>query len=341
MACFHPLKVRYRTSLEQKNLPSGKTPNSLIFSHGEHELYPGVLDEETGQFCEWFDIPCGKCIGCRLAYSREWANRNVLEALCYEESSNYFITLTYDDLHVPVSEISGCLTTQLDDVSAFMKRLRRYYEYTYNHKNIRFYAASEYGCSTFRPHYHVSLFNCPIFDLKKLAVNFRGDVLYTSETIEKLWSHGFVVIGEFAWNTAAYTARYMVKKLKGDAALEYQALGIQPESTRMSRAPGIGVPWIEKVGSWDQIYAHDEIVLPSNGSKVNAVKPPKIFDKMYAKDHEVDFAKVKSMRQRAADISLAVKLDQTGYTKKEYFAVAESYQKRSSKQLKRIFQDLS
>lgn len=341
MSCFHPLIARRRSRSERiAAIIDRISPNSLIFSHGEHELYPYYLDRTSGEFCEWFSVPCGRCIGCRLAYSREWANRNVLESLNYNESDNFFLTLTYDQDHVPLND-QGLLTTRLDDVSAFMKRLRRYYDYTYNHQNIRFFASSEYGSETLRPHYHASLFNCPIPDLKKLCVNFRGDVLYTSPLLEKLWGHGFVVVGEFAWNTAAYTARYIVKKLKGDAALEYNFFGLEPESTRMSRKPGIGMDYLNQFEDWMEIYQKDEIVLPSNSQKANVIKPPKIYDKKLQEVDPLLYAKIKSKRAQAAEISLKAKLDQSGYTKAEYFSIVECAQSTSAKQLKRNFADLT
>ena len=40
-------------------------------------------------------VPCGRCIGCRVERSRQWALRCVHEAELYEE--NCFITLTFND----------------------------------------------------------------------------------------------------------------------------------------------------------------------------------------------------------------------------------------------------
>lgn len=346
MACYYPLKARFRTRAEvidgiTHGISAGKLRQPIVKgSNYDGDLSP-VLDVDTGEYQEWFDLGCGQCIGCRLAYSREWANRNVLESLCYDEDRNKFLTLTYSNDTVPVGS-EGNLTTKLDDISDFMKRLRRYYEYNYNHYGIRFFAASEYGGDTFRPHYHASLFNLVIPDLKKIANNVRGDCLYTSDLINKIWGKGFVVIGDFSWNTAAYTARYMVKKLKGkDASLEYQALGLEPECTRMSRRPGIGIEWINRREDWMDIYNTDEIVLPSNSSKVNAVKPPKSFDMRLKDADPIRYAKIKENRSKAAELSLKAKLDATGYTKNEYFSIAEMSQEAKNKKLLRIFQDLS
>mgnify|MGYP000685533153 CR=1 FL=1 len=107
-------------------------------------------------------VPCGRCIGCRLKYSSDWGVR------CYVESTlhtyNYFITLTYDEEHVPkklVPDENGSPHYRNDLVAKhftkFMKDLRRYYEYHFDHKDIRFYGSGEYGDSTYRPHFHILL----------------------------------------------------------------------------------------------------------------------------------------------------------------------------------------
>lgn len=344
MACYHPLNARFRTPAEIADGLSRGIKRSLLnrpIVKGElTESDLDIVDTSTGEVYSWFKIPCDKCIGCRLAFSREWANRNTLESLCYDEDVNKFLTFTYDNSFVPVSS-EGVLTTNLDHISEFNKNLRAYYDYNFNHQGVRFYATSEYGSTTLRPHYHASYFNLPIPDLKRIATNFRGDPLYSSELINKIWGKGFVVIGDFAWNTAAYTARYIVKKLKGEASLEYSAFGLEPENSRMSRRPGIGNEWMLKNQNWIDVYNTDEIVLPSNGSKANAVKPPKSFDRALEEIDPIRLAKIKANRARAAEMAQKARLDQSGYTEKEYFSVAELKQSLANKKLLRIFQDLS
>lgn len=345
MSCFHPLNARFRTRAEIADGLSRGVKRSLLnrpIVVGEltENIDFNLLDPQTGELFEWFKIPCGKCIGCRLAYSREWANRMTLESLCYDQDRSWFLTLTYDNDHVPIND-QAVLTTRLDDVSKFMKDLRRYYEYHFNHDQIRFFASSEYGSNTLRPHYHLSVYNMPIPDLEKIANNFRGDELFSSEIVNQIWKKGFVVIGRFEWNTAAYTARYIVKKLKGESALEYSVFGLEPESTRMSRRPGIGNEWMLKNQNWIDVYNTDEIVLPSNGSKANAVKPPKSFDRALEEIDPIRMARIKANRARAAEMAQKARLDQSGYTEKEYFSVAELKQSLANKKLLRIFQDLS
>ena len=93
-----------------------------------------------------------------------------------------------------------------------MKRLREYYRSEHNHVGIRFFLGAEYGDTTARPHYHILMFNCPIFDLEYYAKSPLGDVYFNSQTFAKLWQKGHVVIGELTSESAAYTARYCQKK---------------------------------------------------------------------------------------------------------------------------------
>ena len=93
-------------------------------------------------------IPCGKCIGCRVARAAQWGNRCMHEASCYDH--NRFVTLTYDDAHLPPN---GFLDKT--HLSKFLKKLRK----KFPHNKLRFFAAGEYGEQTARPHYHLILFN--------------------------------------------------------------------------------------------------------------------------------------------------------------------------------------
>ena len=110
MACYHPLKG-FKIGLTDNGKPNyfitsydteyvqlirGKVP---VACQGKISPYINNLSD---LIYEWIEIPCGRCIGCRLAYSRMWADRRMAEATMHE--SNYFITLTYDPEHVPMSE---------------------------------------------------------------------------------------------------------------------------------------------------------------------------------------------------------------------------------------------
>ena len=137
-------------------------------------------------------IPCGHCIGCRLEYSRQWANRCLLELK--DHDSAYFVTLTYNDWHVPMSHYTDPMTGEFCDAQTlrkrdyqlFMKRLRK----AFPGQQIRFYAAGEYGPKTYRPHYHAILFGLKLDDLEFYENSEQGFPYYWSKSLQKIWDEG-------------------------------------------------------------------------------------------------------------------------------------------------------
>lgn len=159
--------------------------------------------------------------------------------------TNCFITLTYDEEH-----LSEGHTLVKSDLQNFYKRLRK------KGFKFRYFSAGEYGETTNRPHYHAVLFGIDfINDRKRFKETPQGHTLYTSETLTKTWGLGHCLIGHFSYQTAAYTARYVLKKVGGKHAPDHytrvnpctgeltQAL---PEFALMSSRPGIGRTWYEK-----------------------------------------------------------------------------------------------
>lgn len=213
------------------------------------------IDPSTGEYCEPFDVPCGKCLNCRLAYARTWSNRCMLESKQWQD--NWFITLTYDDDSLHMGE-KGLPTLKARDFTLFMKRLRKYYA-DRGHENVRFYMAGEYGDQTYRPHYHMIAFNLPINDLTFYSRSPLGDCYYNSVTLSSLWGYGHVVIGELTEQSAAYTARYCQKK--ADKKIDYAAIGVDKEFVRMSRRPGIGYGYL--LDHLEEVYDEGRIYLPN------------------------------------------------------------------------------
>lgn len=250
-------------------------------------------------------IPCGQCISCRLNKSRDWANRVMCEASEYE--NNYFITLTYSDEYLPIKriyneetgEIITGFTLKKEDLEKFNHDLRQYWERKFKHTGIRYYECGEYGSSenTERPHYHCIIFNLPYLnDLKLYKANAIGDNLYTSETITKIWKKGYVVIGEVTWDSAAYVARYVMKKKYGKAADEYYRSQAKiPEFTTMSRMPGIGRNYYED--NKMRIYTTDEVFIKGR-DKVISTKPSKYFDRLFEQDKPDLYKEIKKSREK-------------------------------------------
>lgn len=281
-----------------------------------------AYDEQTGEVFEPIQIPCGQCRSCRIHKSREWANRCVMEATSYPQDHCWFVTLTYDDEHLPKGDIMRS-SLKPDDVTKFFHDLRQYYQRQHNWQGIRYFYAGEYGDIGQRPHYHILLFNCFIIDLKFYKVSYNSDTYWTSPTFDKIWGKGYVVIGEMNWNSAAYTARYTLKKLNGEIGKEYyESEGVIPEFCRMSNRPGIGAAFLEKYK--DKIYMSDEIILPSPsyGNSL-IVKPPKYFDrKMKESENEQDVIKIiktTDARKRVAELGAESDKNILGYNDIERF----------------------
>lgn len=262
MPCFRPLEG-YRA----------RTPNKT----GKYSVVFNVRD---GYHDLPIKLPCGQCIGCRLERSRQWAIRCVHEAQLHDHNS--FITLTYDPENLPKS---GSLIKK--DFQDFMKRLRKHFSDT----KIRYFHCGEYGENLGRPHYHACLFNLDFTD-KKLWKQSDGGNLYVSETLSTIWGKGLCVTGAVTFDSAAYVARYITKKITGELS-EAHYQGRLPEYTTMSRRPGIGKNWYTKFQS--DTYPSDSVI-----SRGREMKPPKYYDKLFELDSPSEFVKVKRIRKAGA-----------------------------------------
>lgn len=336
MSCYHPLLAEWTSDPKKPVRIVSKEPSldrrSLAYiREAEIKDYYGVWKEQ------YFFVPCGKCIGCRLDYSREWADRMTMEALCYPKGQAWFLTLTYDDAHLPKGKMDRP-TLEPQHLTDFIKRLRRHFEYHEKSDKIRFYACGEYGSKTFRPHYHVVAYGLDFEDKEPFFLNKMHQQIYKSETLEHLWGNGIVSIGGFDWRSAAYTARYVLKKQKGESAASYyEERGIKPEFVRMSNRPGIALPYFE--AHYNEIYANDNIVLPAIDGKPHIVKPPRYFDDKYASLNDYAAARLKEIKERRAanaQASQDTRLALTDLDLQGYFDMQEQSAIRSAKMLKRL-----
>lgn len=286
MVCYFPLKA-YRTPV--KNEKTGK--NQISF-------------KSTGQSYSdrHLELPCGRCIGCKLERSRQWAIRIMHEASLYED--NIFITLTYDDAMMPANR-----SLRKRDFQLFMKRLRK----KYPSRQIRFFHCGEYGEQFGRPHYHAIIFNFD-FDDKKYWSTRHDQPVYKSQKLDDLWScprtgknYGMTEIGTVTFESAAYVARYVTKKLNvstrsSDDAIrqfdnKYRVINFEtgeyvyktPEYVTMSRRPGIGRAWYDKYKKG--VYDTDSVVM--RGIRM---LPPKAYDRHYEIEENVKMQKIKSQR---------------------------------------------
>lgn len=265
MPCYHPI-----TGYRAKKPNPGTGKRSIVFNSKD-----GFADLKV-------TLPCGRCIGCRLQYSLEYAARAHHEMKLHPVGCS--ITLTYDDEHLPPNKSLVKRHPQL-----FMKSLRE----KYAPRKIRAFGCGEYGEKTGRPHYHICLFNFDFADKVLYGKTPQGHDLYTSEDLRSLWPHGDHKIGELNFETAAYAARYMTKKIKGHSAKAHYGDRI-PEYAIKPMRPGLGADYAKK---WlTEIYTNDSIIVEKMGQKVE-ISPPKFYDKILEKTDPVLYAYVMAKRR--------------------------------------------
>ena len=140
-----------------------------------------------------------------------------------------------------------------------MKRLRK----RWPKDRIRFYMCGEYGDLKGRPHFHACLFGFDFPD--KEVYSKRGDVtLYSSKMLDEIWGKGMCIIGDVTFESAAYVARYIMKKITGNLA-ESHYNGLTPEFNKMSLKPGIGSEWFDKFSS--DVYPDGKVVVRGHLSR--------------------------------------------------------------------------
>lgn len=286
MTCFKPLTL-YALSY------SGSKPE-YTFSKHKAEQFSGTIND--------IQVPCGKCLGCRLDKSQEWATRAVHEASLWE--NNCFITLTYDNEHLPSDR-----SLNKKDFQDFMKRFRKRASGLQPYVNsdgevfypIRYFYSGEYGDQFNRPHFHALIFNYDFSD-KYLFKKNNGNPLYRSTFLEELWPFGFSSVANLTYQSAAYVARYTQKKVYGEAADEHyvyvdpstgECHSRLPEFADMSRRPGIGAMWYDRFSS--DVFPSDECIIDGKPRRV-----PKYYLKKLRKDDPDLYSEIIEKRQLTA-----------------------------------------
>lgn len=183
-----------------------------IYQYGTRKLYP---------------VPCHFCEGCRIDRRSLWERRITSEFVKYRSA---FVTLTYDDFHLPWNRGSALPTVRMKDVSKWLDNFRHQVRKipvlprfsTYDFKVV---FVSEYGSATKRPHYHGLILGL--------------DWLYFKDLIRKTWHNGLVDVGPIRRGGIRYILKYMDKSPVGQYALsEFFDVGL--ESPRFLFSPGIG-----------------------------------------------------------------------------------------------------
>lgn len=324
MTCFHPLTAYWTGELTDK----GKRVLTFDSNKGYKDIPP-------------IQLPCGQCIGCRLAHSLDTATRAVHEASCY--SKNCFVSLTVAPEYI--DEVFPGNSLRHEPWQKFLKKLRKRFQGVdvvdrpdfwpegkkWNDRPIRALMCGEYGSLLERSHYHACIFNFDFPD-KYLWTVRRGVKLYRSPTLEKLWPYGFSTIGEVNFESAAYLARYVTKKITGDDSEEHY---FNPDTGEIRRKEyivfpygfGLGKLWYERFK--DDCYPSDFLI---SGKKKLKVKIPVYYDKIYDLTNPQEMANIRKARQRRA---AEHKEDQTP----DRLAVREEVQLARFRKLVRSFEN--
>lgn len=235
MACFHPI-------------PALRDGTKVL-------LHPRPASSANMQ------LPCGNCIGCKIARAQEWASRCMHELR--EHHSSVFVTLTYEDKFLPPG---GQLVPK--DLALFLKRLRKVCEsplvdwisvntdgpYV---KRLRFLACGEYGEQFGRPHYHAILFGVGFPDALRATAK-----LWRSPGLESVWGKGTVNFGQVTRASCAYVAGYVHKSM-GRNYCDSDGVVMQPPFLRCSK--GIGKLYAQR---YADDFKHGFLVVDGDRRKV-------------------------------------------------------------------------
>jgi hypothetical protein len=214
----------------------------------------------------------------------------VLESKMHPD--NCFVTLTIADEHRDPDK-----SLKKEDAQKFLKRLRKHL-WKDEGIRIRYYLCGEYGETTAREHYHLCIFGWNPSDRKFFKFNKTRDKIYTSETLQNLWTKGFVTVGDFTQQTAEYCAKYVTKAIIGtDADNTYSITDSQTGEIQKrlapfqtsSRNPGLASNWYDKYQC--DAYPSDFIIIDGKKRKV-----PPYFDKKLKKTDPLALQAIKRKR---------------------------------------------
>lgn len=124
----------------------------------------------------------------------------------------------------------------------------------------------------------------------------RKQKVFLSQEIADLWPHGIHSVQELTYDSAAYCAKYCLKKINGERQEEHYQ-GRKPEFTTMSLKPGIGREWYEKYKN--DVYNYDKMVLDSK----HIFRPPRYYDELYESEHPTRMRELKRQRRKNASLN--------------------------------------
>lgn len=291
MPCLNPIGAYRTENLNGHNLTkNGK--NKVFF------LQKGQLPPRRCSLLDTFEIHCAKCVGCQLKRASDWATRCMHEYENHDEGC--FLTLTYDRDNLITAVYPGSQPTLYKpDLQRFWKRLRQHIARKEKRSDaIKYFACGEYGPVTGRPHYHAVVFGWQPSDETAVPNNpGASNPLFTSQTVDGLWTHGRVMIGSLTKKSANYVARYCLKKVYGSEALNvYRDSNREAPFNCMSK--GIGADFFEKYSG--DFYPSDFLIDQEDYGRKTI---PAYYDRLLEKIdeeflREIKYARIARLQKR-------------------------------------------
>jgi len=305
MTCFFPVPALWSKEVDPE---TGK--RGITFRRSE-----GFVDRPL-------KVPCNNCIGCNERKILDMSIRCVHEKRVHDASSNWMVTLTYDDEHLPKD---GGLIKK--DVREFLERMWEEFPRDDAGNLFRYYLIGEYGSRKGRAHYHILFFGLRIGDVRHAYDRQGRFPVYESGTLEDLWPSGRIQIDELNETTAKYVCGYLtqklckqsekivevdppagrsrkVRKLEVADATTGEIRLISEEFVLRSTTPAIGRNWFDKYAISDvykdgRVKDNDKVMM-GNRERRTTVAPPRYYDYLLEKVEPGLHASIKSARRLAA-----------------------------------------
>lgn len=279
-----------------------------------HNFQDGHDDNGNPKWFHFDYVPCGKCYRCLSNKRMDWVFRLMYELK--DSSSAYFLTLTYDDEHIPIvsvvdqdtGEVHSYQSVSKKDIIDFHRRL------IYHVPNLRYYLISELGEHTHRPHYHAIYFNLP------------NDIGEVDRLISSLWRKGNIYVGTVTGASINYVAKYSIQPHQPEDGITERMFSL------MSTHPAIGSKYLTEVKDWhradisrmfhyfegvkrplpkyykDRLYTQDErhkfteLYMKQKEDEVRSLSPAD-FDQFIQDCSELSFQRVKKAKEEERYLS--------------------------------------
>lgn len=343
MSCNFPM-VRAETFESYINQKGGKSYKAEIIQREQVDAAGGIENLRkifSAKYRKIEYVGCGQCIECLLGKSRQAATQIMLQKKYgyqggeYPDGTVWFITATYNDENLPTHKTINTETGELfegislnkEHHKKFIKKLRKLYP----KMKISYVMAGEYGSSTLRPHYHYIIFGLPLdqTDFKKIKMSATNEPVWQSEKLNKIWRKGMVAIGRVTWESAAYVARYTLKKANKKDANWYAAQGMLPEFIIWSN--GMGKDYFIK--HYKEIYSSDTVPITKK-SLGGLLKPPRSYDRMLKEIDPELYQEIKHKRDYNARIIEKQLNASTDLTPEERRIISEARMKQVMKDIR-------